>query len=323
MSSPGWDKARADKSAVSRSGVGAHTETGDCAVRLLDRTCAITALAAGLAGTASGLTLESVLVGHGIPVADLPEHERQQAITSFAVSADRRVFLLAYYDYDGPDRLPPLIRIFRFDKATDRQSRGALRDTDIRIDPSLGEIAKFPGICLGALLHISEENGLIAIDTHINPSAGCVLLLDAGLRFKAALPGWLLGRVRNQLIVEGNMMHFAPTSPGSLGIFDPEGKQLIPIYPNADDERRREFSKLLEDHLPSQSWCQEFNNPCDPKNFTTGITNVTVEAARNAFSFEATMSAEGFGKDVEAVVRPQTVRYECEFRSGKWVLTSQ
>jgi len=292
-------------------------------VRLFDRACGITALATWLIGTASGLTLESVLAEHGIPLGGLTEHERQQAITSFAVSKDGPVFLLAYYDYAGPDALPPLIHVFRFDKTTGHASRGALRDTDIRIDPSLGEIAKIPGICLGAALSVSEENELIAIDTHINPSAGCVLLLGGDLHFKAALPGWLLGRVGNQLIIEGNMMHFAPTSPESLGIFDPERKQLIPIYPGADDAKRREFSKLLQEHLPSESWCQEFNNPCDPKNFTTGITNVKVDAVRNAFSFEATMSANGFGKDVEAVVRPQRVRYECVFKNGLWVLTSE
>ena len=284
---------------------------------------AITALATGMVATASGQTLESVLADRSIPLTGLSDQERQQAITSFAVSKGGPVFLIAYYESDGKQVLPPLIHILKFAWRDGRVSRGALRDTDIRIDPAMGEISKFASVCLGAALNISEESGLIAIDTHINPSAGCVLLLDSNLHFKAALPGWLLGRVANQLIVEGNMMHFAPISPESLGIFDPDRNQFTAIYPAAEDARRRRFSQLLREQLPSRAWCEEFNNPCDPEHFSTGITNVKTDAPRKAFSFEATMSADGFGKDAEAVIRPQTVRYECVFRDGKWALTSE
>jgi hypothetical protein len=80
-------------------------------------------------------------------------------------------------------------------------------------------------------------------------------------------------------------MHFAPTHPESLGVFDPDRQQLTPIYPDAGDAKRREFSNLLQQHFPSRSWCLEFNNPCDPKNFTNSIANVKVDAIRNAFSF--------------------------------------
>ncbi len=244
--------------------------------RTLLRMFAMTALAVCAFGMAESVTLESLLHEHQVPVTGLSEQERQQAITSYAVSKDGPIFLVAYYDYDGSQWLPSLMHVFRFDTTTGHASRGVLRRNEISIDSRFGEISKIPETCLGSALHISEENGLIAIDTHINPSVGCVLLLDSDLRFKAALPGWVLGRVANQLIIEGNMMHFAPTSPESLGVFDPVKKQFTPIYPAAGDERRRGFSKLLREHLPSRAWCLKFNNPCDPDNFTTSITDVAV-----------------------------------------------
>jgi hypothetical protein len=290
--------------------------------RILLRTSAITALAVCMNGMTNDFTLDSLLREEHIPVTGLLERERRQPINSYAVSKGGPIFLVSYYDYDGSQWLPSVMHVFRFDTTTGRASRGVLRSADISIDSVFGEISKTPETCLGSALRISEENGLIAIDTHINPSAGCVLLLDSNLRFKTALPGWVLGRLANQLIIEGNMMHFAPTSPESLGLFDPERRHLMPIYPSAGDKKRTVFSRLLREHLPSRSWCQEFNNPCDPNNFTTSITDVKVDVKRSAFSFAATMSAEGFGSEVERAIPPQTVRYQCVLRDGKWVLTS-
>ena len=97
------------------------------------------------------------------------------------------LILLAYYDDDGSQALPPLIHVVRFEGQV---SLGSVRDTDIRTDPSMGEIW-----CLGSALSISEEDGLVAIDTHLGPSAECVQLLSSDLYFKAALPGRLLARL--------------------------------------------------------------------------------------------------------------------------------
>lgn len=287
---------------------------------LLNRLCAITALTTCWIGAIEAETLGSVLAAHQVPATGLSDVERQQAITSFAVSTDGSIFLLAYFDDDGSITLPPLLHVFRFDRTNGRSKRAALRGQEVSPDRVMD---KLPGVCLGSALSISEENGLIAIDTHINPSAGCVLLLSPDLEWNAALPGSLSGRLGNRFIVAGNSIHFAPTHPGTLGVFDPAWKQLTPIYPAAGDERRIAFSKLLQAHLPSSAWCREFNNACDPENFTTDILNVKVDVPRNAFSFDAAMRPQGFGKDAEAAIPPQTVHYECTFRNGAWALTSK
>lgn len=207
------------------------------------------------------------------------------------------VFLLAYYDSDRMDRM----RVFRWDQKTGRGAKG-----DLRVSAT----------CLGAVLNISEENGLVAVTTHVTPSATCVLLFDSKLRFREELAGWLFGRVGGKLIVGGNTIHFAPTHPESFGIYDPATKKLTPIYPAEGDARRKAFAERLRKHMPSEAWCREFNNPCDPDKFTTDILQVKVNAARDAFSFDVRMSAEG-------MVKPVTVGYECALRSGVWVVSSR
>lgn len=161
----------------------------------------MTILASSLMGAMSGPTLESVLVEHQIPLTTLSDAERQQAITSFAVSKPGPVFLVAYHDDAGTQQLDPFIHVFRFDKKTGHASRVVLKSTETPIDPAGSGLSSN---CMGSALSVFEDSGLIEISTHINPSAGCVLLLDSDLHFKAALPGWVLGRVGNQLIRPGN-----------------------------------------------------------------------------------------------------------------------
>ncbi len=278
---------------------------------------AVAALVSGLMGTAGGETLGSVLADHGVPENRFSEVEGRLAITSYAVSTGGSIFLLAYYEDDGSGRLPRRMHVFRFDRASGRSKQAVLRGREFEMTAVMDQL---PDSCLGSAIGISEQNGLIGIDTHLSPSAGCVLFLTSDLGWKAALPGTLLARLRSEMILRGNTVHFAPTEPGSLGIFDPERMQLTPVYPTDGDAERREFSKLLKEHLPSEAWCRESNNACDPTSFTVNFLNVRTDPARNAFSFDAQMVPDGFGKDADAAIRARTVHYECAQKDGRWVL---
>ena len=65
-------------------------------------------------------------------------------------------------------------------------------------------------MCLGSALNIYEKNNFIVMDTHINPSAGCILILTPDLKFIAGLWGWTLGQIDDNIIYEVSMVHFAP-----------------------------------------------------------------------------------------------------------------
>jgi hypothetical protein len=270
-----------------------------------------------------GETLGSVLTANKLPPGILPKNERQQPITSFAVSTELSPFLLAYYDDDGSGSLPRLLHILRYDRQT-----GDLRQTDLHgIDiPSHGfheVMAKVSSNCMGSALNISEKGGPIVIHTHISPSAECALLLTSDLNFVAGLGGWVLAVIDGNLIFEENTIHFAPTHPARISVYNLRQKKLTSIYPTETDAARTQFSADLKNHMASSQWCGVQNNPCDPEDFSTDIEHVTVNENERSFAFDAQMTPEGFGEDAERSIKPKIIHYTCSLKDGKWLLTSE
>lgn len=268
-------------------------------------------------------TLADVLTAHKIPVNVFSADEQRQPITSFAVSANNSPFLLAYYDDDGSGMLPRVLHVIRYNQKYGKLRRIDLhgKDVSLRGFSSGSVMEQVSNECMGSALRISEKDGFITIDTHINPSAGCVLILKSDLTFHAGLWGWTLARIGGNILLEGNTIHFASTYPSSLFIYDLRQKHLIPIYPAKNDVKRQEFSAELQKHLPSDQWCRESNNPCNPENFSTDISHVTVNQRGHSFEFDAQMDPEGFGEDTEQAVKPKTVHYTCKRINGSWSLS--
>ncbi len=286
---------------------------------------AIALLAFCLAPVTRCETLASVLTAHKIPADILSSSDTQQAITSYAVSSDSLPFLLAYYDDDGSGMLPAVLHVIRYDTRTDKLGRADLREGQ-ETEPFRGfdqVMSHVSNICLGSALHISEMNGFITIDTHINPSAGCVLILNSKLEFSAGLFGWVRAKIDGDIIFEENTIHFASTHPSHLSIYDPQRKDLNRLFPAMGDVERTQFSAELRKHLPSAEWCAEQNNPCDPDSFTSDIGPVIVDDREQSFAFNAQMSPEGFGDDAMRSVKPRTIHYVVTRKNGRWLLTSQ
>jgi hypothetical protein len=274
-------------------------------------------------------TLANVLAANKIPVNLFPAIDLQQPITSYAVSAGNLPFLLAYYDDDHSGILPEVLHVIRYDGHPESLRRADLHGTDDSLRAFLsGGVVKqvmkqVSNECMGSALAIAEEDGFITINTHINPSAGCILILKSDLSFSAGLWGWTLARIDGNIILEGNTTHFAPTHPATLSIYDPRQKQLTQIYPSKTDAERQLFSAELQKHLPSIPWCRETNHRCDPEYFSTDIGHITVSRQEHSFEFDAQMTSEGFGEKADQVVKPRTVHYTCTQKDGKWLLTSE
>ena len=201
-------------------------------------------------------------------------------------------------------------------------SRTTLHGVQISIDNWHTVHRKVSTECMGSALEISEAGGLIEINTHINPSAGCVLILKSNLSFVAELFGWIRGRVGCDLILEENAVHFAPTHPLRVSLFNLRSGRLLPIYPAAHDAAREGFVAELRKHLRSTESCAEQNRACDPETFSASIANVKVDEQRSRFSFDVEMNAEGFGNKDDELVSPKTVHYTYRHRQGRWVLTN-
>ena len=70
-----------------------------------------------------------------------------------------------------------------------------------------------PTDSLDPATRIRAHLGTIYIDTHINPSAGCVIVLPSKLTLKTAISGCLLGFIADYAIVRGSEVHCAAVHP--------------------------------------------------------------------------------------------------------------
>ncbi|MEN6533016.1 MAG: hypothetical protein ABFD89_05095 [Bryobacteraceae bacterium] len=263
-------------------------------------------------GTVAAETLEDALRAAEVPTQQFPASALVGKITSFAVSSDGPS-LLAYYEDDGSGFLRPPLHVVRYERAT-----GSLRRTDLR-DVS----ALFQGTiqmsCLGSATGIVEYGNRIYIDTHYNPSTGCVIVLSPRLELKAALPGWLLGHIgADYALLQRSEVHFMSVHPTHIAVFDVKRNESTEVYPYADDPQRRQFSRLLE-QLISEKWCRENNAQCDPENFNAHLRGgVIVNEAARLFAFQAEFDPGGFGPAAEKQVPTRAVTYFFRERGGKW-----
>ncbi len=254
-------------------------------------------------------TLEDALRAAMVPTEPFAAAERGGKITSYAVSKDNP-FLLAYYTDDGSGQLKEPLHVVRYYRPTGDLQRADLRDihalSDVRID------------CLGSALSIRGHGERIYIQTHLNPSAGCVIVLSSTLAFQTAFSGGLEGFLGESAIFRRGEIHFMSVHPLHLAVFDLPRNQATDVYPYADDPQRREFSRLIEPHI-SKQWCMEANAQCDPENFDTDVRgHVIVNESARVFGFEARFDAAGFGPEAEAQVPQRTVAYLFREQAGGW-----
>ncbi len=238
--------------------------------------------------------------------------ELSQNITSYAIFEDNP-FLLAYYVDDGSGQLRSPLNVVRFDRDTFDLRRAALRDINALFQNEI------PMDCLGSALSVKEHRSLVYIDTHSNPSAGCVIILSSDLKLKTALSGWVIGLLgADYAIVQESEIHFMSVHPLHIQVFDIKQNRAIEVYPPQNDLWRRQFSHAIKPRI-SDKWCMQNNAQCDPGNFDVVLkAKAAVNEEAKTFGFEATFNASGFGDSAEKHVPPRTIAYIYREHSGIW-----
>jgi len=172
-------------------------------------------------------TLGSILEQHHVPASAFSAQALQGRITSWAVSRNDEPLLLTWYDDDGSGELHEPLHVLRYMKEK------GLQGTDIRGNADKFSLSGFttstPRICLGSALSIEQLARRILIETHIGPSAGCVLILREDMSIQAVVSGWMLGILGDDLVVHEGEVHFASSHEGRLGAFNVARNEWVKV----------------------------------------------------------------------------------------------
>ena len=232
-------------------------------------------------------TIAAVLDARCISMANLPPVNVSTAITSYGEFRDKAEYLLAYYEKASSEFLEPPLHVLRM-----RFSDSSWHH--VRFSEITTQRLHSQGTCLGSVSRIEKAGDYYLLNTHLTPSAGCVIVLNADLSLKNTFYGWTVATFPSgRFIYRESMVHFAPTHPLNLFAYDPAQSEPLQIFPLKDDPHREAYKKRLREAI-NQSVCMSLNSHCDPEQMETDPSETIIHFQEQAFAFHAVYSPRGF-----------------------------
>ena len=225
-------------------------------------------------------TLLQVLAAAGLKPSPEVVKDLDQPITSYADLNDHGMFLIAYYLSLPSGMLEDPLRLLSFDRKTEEWRSAQVMLGGEQIGHSE---------CLGSVLGVHAVPSAFLLDTHINPSAGCLVILDHNLAFRNALYGWYLTTLNDaQIVFQRSEVHFAAVHPAELALYDVTTYHETPLFPRKPFQaiRRAYTAKLQDFYRTHQEWCKESNDPCDTERVDSALQGeVVVNEREHALAF--------------------------------------
>ncbi len=253
-----------------------------------------------------GKTLRQILAGENLPLDADVLHNLDKTITSGAELNDSAQFVIAYYLSDSSGLLKPPIFVDLYDRNTRRWKSGTIETA----------VAKWEGTdvdCFGSVLAIAAIWDSFALETHINPSAGCEIILSHDLKPKTSLYGWTVGHFGNGgIIYHRSQIHFATVHPAEVAIYDPATNKDFNIFPRKPFQQvRLQLTENLRGFYKTHvDYCQKADDPCDPDYFDSSIEGkVVTDDKEHAIAFVVSYEQQGFGQDEKKPAGPKEVVY--------------
>ena len=251
-------------------------------------------------------TLRSALHEEGLPLDSPNLPNLDQKITSGAELDAAEQFVIAYYFDDGTGTLTPPIHILRFDRKARTWQMGeigaAAAAQDAVVDP-----------CFGSVLDVRSFGEGFVVETHINPSAGCVLVVSKDFKLEATLDGWVLGAFSDGILLyHRSQVHFATVHPTEIAVFDTRTKKDFTIFPPKIETpiRRKLIAELKEFFAAHHDYCVKANDPCDPQMFDSDLDGKPATDDReHAVAFSMSYRLQGYGQDESKPAGPGSVVY--------------
>ena len=255
-----------------------------------------------------GKTLREVLTGEHLPVEADSLRNLDKTITSGAELNDAALFVIAYYVNDSTGLLNPPIFIDAYDRRTERWKSGAIeaagaKEKAIDVD------------CLGSIMEVAALADFLTLETHINPSAGCELILTSDLKLKYSLYGWTVGHFGDGSIVyHRSQIHFATVHPAEIAIYDPATGKDYNIFPREPFQQVRVqlMERLREYYKTHKEYCLKAGDPCDAESFDSSLEGkVVTDDGEHAIAFIVSYELQGYGQDENKPSGPSEVVYVC------------
>ena len=234
----------------------------------------ITAMGLGLFSQGPTKTLREVLERYRIDAGSEAARDLDTPVETFMVDDTDEFFFVVYY----PDNENLHFGLF------DKRSK-VWKHTSTPRD-----------ILMGSLSQIIHTQNHFYIDTHLNPSAGGLVVVDKDLKTVSVLFGWLIKILPDESVIyHRGQVHFAPTHPAELWVYDRNGRDRR-LYPNPPYQPVRQTYiqtvKRIYDEK-GEPWFRENNHHGDPTAFDSAIDNVVVNAVTESVGFIATFGGDG------------------------------
>lgn len=127
------------------------------------------------------------------------------------------------------------------------------------------------------------------MDTHINPSAGCLIILGHNLEFRDALYGWYLTAFRHgRIVYQKSEVHFAAVHPTELALYVSDSRREIALCPPKPFPPvfSKHAANLREFYASHKNWCNKNNDPCNPESFDSSLVGqVAINDREHALAF--------------------------------------
>ncbi|MGB6599424.1 MAG: hypothetical protein WA829_09155 [Candidatus Acidiferrum sp.] len=278
---------------------------------LLATATGVMALATGqVQGPGEGRTLREVLAEEKVPANAETLHNLDAKISSGAELNDAQQFAIAYYLLDSTGELNPPIFVDVYDRGTSRWKSGAIKAGGAKEESADDH-------CFGSVLAVLGFSDSYALETHINPSAGCEIILSRDLKVKASLYGWIVGRFGDgRIVYHRSQVHFATVHPAEIAIYNPATGKDFNVFPRApfQEVRQKLTGELREFYKTHQDYCQKANDPCDPEEFDSAVEGkVATDDREHAMAFVISYEVQGYGQDEHKPGGPAEVVYVCRY----------
>lgn len=223
-------------------------------------------------------------------------------------------FVIAYNRLGSSNQIEQPLRIARFDKLKQTWTTAEFSGySDLQTEILPGLTAP----CMGAVGGLQKAGALFYLSIDLSPSAACTVALSSDLRLQKVFSGWIVANFANgTVLLEGSTVHFAPTHPLRLSLFNPSDSSIKSLYPVEKDPLRARYIERLRTEIVPGDRCEGENCEWNPERFDDELANtcessrcrpaIAVNNVTGSLAFTVQFSSIGF------------LRFDKEKDSPKW-----